>query len=679
MKNLLDSLRLPDDIKKLGPEELTRLAGEIRTLLINTVLVNGGHLASNLGVVELTLALYKVFDFPTDKIIWDVGHQAYVHKILSGRKDRFGDLRRAGGLSGFPKREESPYDAFNTGHSSTSISAALGVARARDILGGGYRVMTVTGDGALTGGLCYEALNDAGRSANDLIVILNDNNMSISKNVGGMSKYLNRIRSLPAYFSLREGIHTTLDRAPLFGKPLASFISKSKNILKYALIPGTLFEELGFKYYGPVDGHNVGELVKIFTGVSEMRGPVLVHVLTNKGMGYPHAETDPQKFHGVSPTVQEPQKFNGASPTAQVLHKPHGVSPTAQEPHKPHGVSPTAQEPQKFQTRVPDPTPATEVNMSRVFGSELTKLAAKDSQIVAISAAMTSGVGLEDFARDYPGRFFDVGIAEQHALTLAAGMSLYGLKPVAAIYSTFLQRAYDQLMHDICLQNAHVVIAVDRAGVVGEDGETHQGVYDMAFLRHMPNMTVMAPADGREMAEMLRFALYDISGPVAIRYPKSLRARAPAERADGRPLSQPGPGQTFQGLEYGKGELIATGDDVTIAAIGATLGAAAEAAKILASRGIGADLISARFVKPLDAELIRGSATKTGRLLVAEDGCVAGGFGGAVAESLAGLHYKVRYIGLPDAPIGQGERGAVLRKYGLDAEGIANCAMKLFE
>ena len=657
MESILDTIELPFGIKNLRTPELMRLAAELRGLLIDTVLLTGGHLASNLGVVELTIALFKVYDFPRDKIVWDVGHQAYVYKILSGRKDRFSELRQSGGISGFPKRDESPFDSFNTGHSSTSISAALGIARARDLQGDGYRVLTVTGDGALTGGLCYEAMNDAGRSVNDLTVILNDNAMSISGNVGSISRHLNRIRTLPVYFSLRDDIYSSLNKAPLIGRPLAAFISKIKSLIKYAFIPGVLFEEMGFRYIGPVNGHNIDELVGIFKGVAAMRGPVLVHVLTKKGMGYPRAESDPQKYHGVSPN-----KFYAKPP--RVFQSP-GVEAAAQT-----GAS----------------------GFSAVFGREIVKLASSDTSITAISAAMTDGTGLREFAAEFPKRFFDVGIAEQHALTLAAGMSLYGLKPVVALYSTFLQRAYDQTLHDICLQGAHVVIAVDRAGVAGEDGETHQGLYDIAFLRHMPNIAIMAPAYDDELAGMLRFALYEVNGPAVLRYPKGIYTRKMIEEKLCKLREYSGGNAAVgnaavgadaavdncgAGLIVNRAERLLAGSDITIVAAGTMLYAALEASERLVAKGIGVDLISARFIKPFDETLINNSVRKTGRLLVAEDGCVAGGFGSAILERLRERPDKVILCGLPDIPIAQGERGNILKNYGLDGDGLLKSAFEL--
>ena len=698
MDNLLNAVRLPESIKDMRTPELARLAAEIREFLVTTVLRTGGHLASNLGVVELTLALYKVFDLPNDKIIWDVGHQAYVHKILSGRKGMFSTLRQSGGLSGFPKRSESPYDAFDTGHSSTSISAALGIARARDIVGDKYRVIAVTGDGALTGGLCYEAMNDAGHAATDLIVVLNDNEMSISDNVGSVSRHLSHIRSLPMYFSLRDDIHTSLEKIPAIGRPVASFISRIKELLKYSIIPGVLFEELGFRYIGPVDGHSIDELINILNGVAAMRGPLLVHVLTKKGMGFPHAESDPKKYHGVSPRtfIEDSLPADTEAPAASAVAADTEESANGAVAANAHTNKKAA-------------------GFSDVFGRELIKIAESDGSIVAISAAMTSGVGLDAFAQKFPGRFFDVGIAEQHALTLAAGMSLYGLRPVAALYSTFLQRAYDQAVHDICLQNAHVVIAIDRAGVVGEDGETHQGIYDMAFLRHMPNMTIMAPSDSAELPEMLRYALYDVEGPVAIRYPKdsvhypigsahcpigsahnpdsSNRSANAGQCRSGEPCAADYSGA--KKLLSGKGELLQEGADITIVSVGIMLAPAQEAARELSSRGYGVDLISARFIKPVDIGLISESVKKTGRLLVAEDGCTAGGFGSAVIEQLSGaglseqppsagfperlsgICFTARLCGLPDRPIEQGVRAAVLSKYGLDRDGLLKTAMSM--
>ena len=657
----MGKLSLPDDIKKMDIPELTELAKEIRELLVDTVSRTGGHLASNLGVVDLTLALYKVFDFPTDKVVWDVGHQSYVHKILSGRLAEFDTLRQKGGLSGFPKRSESDFDSFNTGHSSTAISAALGLARARDLNYDDYHVMAVVGDGALTGGMCYEAMNDAGRSPNNLIVILNDNEMSIAGNVGGISRHLSKIRSTPRYFGLRDEIHDSVEKVPLVGSALALFISKIKNLIKYALIPGIIFEELGFKYIGPVDGHNIGDLVPLLQGVSKMRGPILIHALTRKGSGYPFAELNPQKFHGVSPFRPDSGDFLSAG----------------------------------------------KQSFSSVFGRRLVELARKDDKIVAVSAAMISGTGLDGFHKAFPKRFFDVGIAEQHAVTMAAGLSLQGIKPVVALYSTFLQRAYDQLLHDVCFQNAPVVFAVDRAGIVGEDGETHQGLYDIGFLRQMPGMTVMAPGNFHELEKMLDFALLSSNGPIAIRYPRGGIDQAMYSRSEKLKASD---GISLAAMttpiQMGKAVTLRYGEDITVLALGIMVEVAVKAAEI-ANRGksksaaasrsagrtvadqrtdsrvdsrtesrvdrISVELIDARFVKPLDRETILQSVTKTGRLLVVEDGCVTGGFGSAVLELLQmeNLRCAVRICAFPDKPIDHASRAELLDQYGLSAERIA--------
>ena len=655
----------PGEIHRLSEGDLCRLADEAREFILENVQKTGGHLASNLGVVELTVALHASFDFPKDKIVWDVGHQSYVHKLLSGRKDAFATLRQLGGLSGFPKRSESQYDSFDTGHSSTAISAALGIARARDIIGQKHRVVAVVGDGALTGGMCYEAMNDAGSSSRrapvDIIVVLNDNTMSISGNVGSMSEHLAKIRSAPGYFRLRESIHDGVERIPLVGRALAAIVSRFKNMVKYALLSGIVFEEMGFKYIGPVDGHDVRSLARIFSGVSRMRGPVLVHAVTRKGQGFSFAEDDPARFHAVMPVGTG---HEGGSP--------------------------------------PDlPLP---VDLSKAFGDALGKLAVADKTVVAITAAMKVGTGLDGFARAHPKRFFDVGIAEQHAVTLAAGMALNGLRPVVAIYSTFLQRAYDQLLHDVCLQNAHVVFAVDRAGVAGHDGETHQGLYDIAFLRHMPNMVILAPSCAEELALMLRYAVLEAQGPIAIRYPHEAEpyaslARKLAALRQGplprlRPRLRPRP-EELASLRLGRGEVVAAGDDITLVALGSILPVAAAAAALLAgapgaaahsSATPGAspmrysvELISARFAKPIDGELIARSVAKTGLLVVVEDGCVQGGFGAAVLEMLAkrGVRCRSKLIGFPDEPIPHGGRDELLARYGLSADGVADAALRL--
>ena len=689
----------PSDIHALPAGELGRLADEARAFIIEHVRRTGGHLASNLGVVELTVALHASFDFPRDKIVWDVGHQSYVHKLLSGRKDEFDTLRQLGGLSGFPKRSESEFDSFDTGHSSTAISAALGMARARDIMGQGHRVVAVVGDGALTGGMCYEAMNDAGRSSGrapeSLIVVLNDNKMSIARNVGSISEHLAKIRSAPGYFRLRDSIHDSLERVPVVGRALASLISHVKDVVKFALFHGVVFEGMGFRYIGPVDGHDVRVLARIFSGVSRMRGPVLVHVVTRKGHGYRRAEDDPSRFHAVAPP--KPAHMRAAAPAASAAS---AASAAPDAPGAPAASdAPAAPD-------APDAPGALDapgaVDLSQAFGDALERLALADKTVVAVTAAMQSGTGLDGFARAHPGRFFDVGIAEQHAVTLAAGMALHGLRPVVAIYSTFLQRAYDQLLHDICLQNAHVVFAVDRAGVSGHDGETHQGLYDLAFLRHMPNMTALAPACAEELALMLRYAVLEARGPVAIRYPHEGASHAALARklaalrqaaGQGRPGLAAGRPAGAEAelrdvaptpLRHGRGEVVSAGSDITVVAVGAALAIAADAAALLeggfgGARRRSVELVSARFAKPLDDELIARSVAKTGRLVVVEDGCAQGGFGSAVLESLSwrGVLCESRIIGLPDMPIPHGSRAELLELYGLSAAGVAEAALRL--
>jgi len=612
-KKLLESIESPESIKLMDISQITELAREIREFLIKNVSVTGGHLASNLGVVELTLALHKVFDTPKDKIIWDVGHQSYVHKILTGRKDSFPTLRQMNGISGFPKVEESEHDCFNTGHSSTSISAALGMAKARDIKGENHFVIAVIGDGALTGGIAFEALDDAGRSPNDLIVILNDNEMSISRNVGGLSKYLSKIRTQPIYSKAKEEIEEKLNRIPAIGKSAVKALGTAKDVIKSLIIPGMLFEELGFKYYGPIDGHNINDLIEVFQNAKHMKGPILIHVCTQKGKGYSFAEEKPVKFHGVSPFEIETGEFKS--------------------PNK--------------------------LTFSDVFGKKIAKMAENDGEIVAITAAMPHGTGLIEFARKFPSRFFDVGIAEQHAVTFAAGLACGGLKPVVAIYSSFLQRAYDQILHDVALQNLHVVFAIDRAGIVGEDGETHQGIYDLSYLNHVPNMTIMAPCDFKELEKMLEFAVFKANGPTAIRYPRG--------------CSSFDAGITGE-IEHGKGIKVSEGRDVTILAAGIMLEMAVEVSEIIKKAGYSADIIYSRFVKPLDTAKILASAEKTCFVVTLEDNVLPGGFGSSVLELLnsSGSDARVIAFGFPDTPISQGTRGQIFRKYGLDAVSIAS-------
>lgn len=606
-------LKLPEDLKNLKIAELEELASEIRNYMIRTVADNGGHLAPNLGVVELTLALHSTFQSPRDQIIWDVGHQSYPHKLLTGRWDRFPTLRRYQGLSGFPKPAESEHDPFGTGHSSTSISAALGLALARDFFGGIYKVIAVIGDGAFTGGMAYEALNHAGHVKTDLIVILNDNEMSISSNVGAMSAYLGRIRSDPKYSRLKAEFEQMLNRIPLVGKKMVDSAERIRGGLKYLITPGMIFEELGLTYFGPVDGHNIAALKSTLRQAARMKGPVLVHVLTEKGKGYRYAEAAPERFHGIGPF----DLSNG-------LPRSKKTGPTYTE----------------------------------VFGRTMLKLAAENPKIVALTAAMTGGTGLSKFAKQFPHRFYDVGIAEQHAAGLAAALASGGLKPVVAVYSTFLQRAYDQMIHDVCLQNLPVVFAVDRAGIVGEDGETHQGIFDLSYLRSIPQMAVMAPRNEDELQHLLYTALCGAPGPAALRYPR--------DKGEGVELHEP------HLLPWGKGELLREGEDLLIAAAGTTANAALDAAERLSKEGIEAAVINARFIKPLDEELILEWAGRCGRVLTVEENTLTGGFGSAVLELLAARDQilPVHRIGIGDRFVEQGPRAMILSLCGLDAEGI---------
>jgi 1-deoxy-D-xylulose-5-phosphate synthase len=615
LDNILKNINSEVDLKKLDINQLKQLAGEIRDFLIKNIAKTGGHLASNLGVIELTLALHKVFDISQDKIVWDVGHQAYIHKIITGRKEEFDSLRKIDGLSGFPKVSESPQDCFNTGHSSTSISAALGIARARDIKKEKYSVAAVIGDGALTGGMSFEALNDAGRALNDFIVIINDNEMSISKNVGGLSRYLSKIRTDPFYTKAKEDMDNLLKMIPAIGKSAIKAIERAKEAIKYLIMPGIIFEELGFKYLGPIDGHNIEELIKVFSRARNLKGPVLIHTCTIKGKGYSFAEKKPFKFHGVSSFKIE-----------------------------------TGEAKKKYYT-----------TYSELFGNYLTNLADKNENIVAITAAMTQSTGLSPFLEKYKKRFFDVGIAEQHAVTLAAGMASNGLIPVVAIYSTFLQRAYDQVLHDVALQNLHVVFAIDRAGIVGEDGETHQGLYDLSYMSHIPNMTVMAPSNGKELEAMLDYAVLEHNGPVAVRYPR------------GRAIM----GDEIPKVYYGKGIIHEVGQDITIAVLGSMVETALETSKILKERGISAEVINARFIKPLDEELIYQSVIKTGNIATLEDNTVIGGFGSIVSGMLFRRKAKAEVVnfGLPDEPIVHGARSDLMKKFGLDAQTLAEKIM----
>lgn len=613
MPGLLKKINSPQDLKKLTIAEMNELAKEIRQLLIESVAQCGGHLAANLGVVELTIALHYVYNTPADKIIWDVGHQSYVHKILTGRQDRMSTLRQYGGISGFPKAEESPHDAYNTGHSSTSISAALGMALARDIQNQHYSVIAVTGDGALTGGMTYEALNHAGNEGQDLTVILNDNEMSISKNVGAMSSYLNRLRTDPSYARTKDEIEGILSRIPGIGPNLARAAGRFKDTVKYLMVPGIWFEELGFTYIGPVNGHNLEELTTVLANVRRMKGPVLVHVITQKGRGYQPALNDPDLFHGIGPFDIDTGK------TARKL--------------------------------LPSYT--------EIFGEFMVDKGREDDRVVAITAAMASGTGLKHFARNFPERFFDVGICEQHAVTMAAGMARAGLKPVVCIYSTFLQRAYDQILHDVALQRLPVIFAIDRAGLVGEDGPTHHGVFDLAYLRSIPNFTIMAPADENEFLDMLNTA-FTIDGPVAIRYPRGVGAGVKIE-------------EQRHCLEVGKARILREGKDLGVLAVGRTVEMAKDLVAILSGYGIEATLLDARFVKPLDADLIQSLAQCQARLVTIEDNCLQGGFGSAVVELLAdhNIHTDIIRLGIPDEFVEQGKVDLLFHYLKLDPESVA--------
>ncbi len=612
MNEMLERVNSPREIKQLSIADMYVLAGEIRKVLVDSVAACGGHLAANLGVVELTIALHYVFDTPRDKIIWDVGHQSYTHKILTGRRDKMSGLRQFGGISGFPKYEESPYDAFNTGHSSTSISAALGMALARDIQKQDYSVVAVTGDGAMTGGMTYEALNHGGQEGRDLIVILNDNEMSISRNVGAMSIYLNRLRTDPSYNRTKEEVENVLTRIPGIGPNIARAAGRLKDTVKYLMVPGIWFEELGFHYIGPVNGHDLEVLIPVLTNARKMKGPILIHTITEKGRGYEPARQNPDIFHGIGP-------FNPT--TGMQIKKPIKT-------------------------------------YTEIFGDYMVDLGARDKRVTAITAAMTSGTGLGKFARLYPERFFDVGICEQHAVTLAAGMARAGLKPVVSIYSTFLQRAYDQIIHDVALQNLPVVFAIDRAGLVGEDGPTHQGVFDLSYLRPIPNLTIMAPSNEKELVDMMHTALA-ANTPVAVRYPRGAgEGIAVSDEPSIIPMGMP--------------EVLSPGADLAIIAVGRAVGVGKETADSLAAKGIDVELVNARFIKPIDIEFINKLGSRFKRIVTIEDNVVSGGFGSALMELLAERRYPadVLCIGIPDEFVEQGRVDILWELLNMEAESI---------
>lgn len=615
MTTILETIDSPCDLKGLSASQLEQLASELRAKIIAVCAANGGHLAPSLGVVELTLALHRVFDSPTDKIIWDVGHQSYAHKLLTGRRDKFATLRTLGGISGFPKRCESPHDAYDTGHTSTSISAALGFAAARDLLGERNKVVAVIGDGSMTGGLAYEGLNHAGELNKDLVVILNDNEMSIAENVGALSNFLNRTVTSDFVHTIKKDLEGFLGGLDRIGHGVLKVAKRAEESLKSLFTPGMLFEAFGFEYIGPIDGHDIGRLTETFEKIKRFDDAVLIHVLTKKGKGYPPAEAKPALFHGVGPFEVE---------TGKVLKGKGGAA-----------------------------------SYTGVFGEAIRKIAADDDRVIALTAAMPDGTGLTAFASDFPQRFFDVGIAEQHGVTFAAGLAAEGYRPVFAVYSSFLQRAYDQVFHDVCLQNLPVTFAIDRAGVVGSDGPTHHGLFDLSYLRHLPNMVVMAPKDENELQHMLKTAI-DHDGPAALRYP----------RGNGYGISLD---QSFQALPLGKSEMLREGNSGALLAVGSTVYPAREAAETLAADGLDFSVVNVRFIKPLDRDAIISLARATGTLITVEENAVQGGFGTAVLELLEeeGIEgVKVLRLGYPDLYVEQGEQPELRAKFGLDAPGI---------
>lgn len=620
MLDLLKKIQSPSDIKNLNAKELEQLAKEIRSFLVQSLSKTGGHLASNLGVVELTLALHYVFDSPQDKMVWDVGHQAYVHKLLTGRRKDFKYLRQMGGMSGFPKRRESEHDVFETGHSSTSISAALGMAKARDLAGEDHAVIAIIGDGALTGGMAFEALNNAGRGGSNLIVILNDNEMSISKNVGGLGKYLNHLRSSQDYLRVKADVEDVLHKVPVVGNHMVETIKRTKESVKSFVIQNTLFEQLGFTYLGPIDGHNLEELIHLFENVKSMSGPILIHLKTKKGKGYRIAEERPSSFHGVSPfciTTGESLKKGGNQ------------------------------------------------TFSGAFGEAMCELVVEDPKVVGITAAMPEGTGLLEFAKRYPRHFFDVGIAEQHAVTFAAGMASSGYKPFVAVYSTFLQRAYDQICHDVCLQKLPVILGVDRAGVVGEDGSTHQGIYDIAFLKNMPYMTILSPKLPEEMGAAMRYAL-SLEAPVAIRYPRG------GSNIDAAYINLD---------EWKCLKTLKQGNNIAILSSGRSMMTALEISQLLEEEGIQVAIIEAACLFPLDEEGLNQIAKDYDYLFTLEDGILEGGFGESVFTYFMTHNKRVkgRAFGYETGMISHGEVSKVLKREGLDAISLKTKILKHIE
>lgn len=609
---LLEKIEQANDIKQIAPEDYGVLAEEIRQFLIQTISVTGGHLGSNLGAVELTMALHLFLDLPEDKLIWDVGHQSYTHKILTGRRDGFVNLRKFGGMSGFPKRKESDCDCFDTGHSSTSISAGLGMVKARDIQGGSQTIVSVIGDGSLTGGMAYEALNNASRLETNFIIVLNDNNMSISENVGGVSKYLNNIRTADTYLGLKEGVYNSLHGKSKYGDKVVSQIRRAKSSFKHLVVPGMLFEDMGITYLGPVDGHNIPEMVHMLKEARKVKKAVMVHVITQKGRGYTPAERHPARFHGA--------------------------------------------EPFDIETGIPS-APRMKANYTDIFSTVMCKLGQRDEKVVAITAAMPDGTGLKRFRNMYPERFFDVGIAEEHAVTFAAGLAAGGLKPIVAIYSSFLQRAYDQILHDVCIQNLPVVFCIDRAGLVGSDGETHQGIFDLSYLSSIPNMHIMAPKNKWELSDMIKFALA-FGGPIAIRYPR---------------------GEAFDGLKnnrapivYGKSEVIYQEKDIMLLAVGSMVKVALTVREQLIEQGFACSLTNVRFVKPIDEEAVREACAGHRLIVTMEENVASGGYGEKVREyvSSLGVSTKVLSITIPDEYVEHGNVELLKQEIGIDAVSI---------
>ncbi len=611
---VLDKIKEPNDIKKLRESELPVLAGEIREFLIQKISENGGHLASNLGTVELTMAMHLAFELPKDKIVWDVGHQSYTHKLLTGRRDGFDQLRKYGGMSGFPKRKESPCDSFDTGHSSTSISAGLGYAEAREITGEDYKVISVIGDGAMTGGMAYEALNNASRLNTNFIIVLNDNDMSISENVGGLSRHLGNLRTADAYQGLKIGVTNSLIKIPVYGERMVARIRRTKSGIKQLFIPGMIFENMGITYLGPVDGHNIGELLRVFREASKVNGAVVVHVITKKGKGYLPAERHPARFHGA--------------------------------------------EPFEVETGLPV-KPRTVANYTDIFSTVMRKLGERDQEVVAITAAMKDGTGLKRFHNMFPERFFDVGIAEEHAVTFAAGLAAAGLKPVVAVYSSFLQRAYDQILHDVCIQDLPVVFAVDRAGLVGNDGETHQGIFDLSYLSSIPNMSILAPKNKWELSDMIKFAI-NFEHPIAVRYPR---------------------GEAYAGLKeyrekiiYGKSEILFQEEGIALLAVGSMVKTAEQVRILLKSMGYFCTLINVRFVKPLDTELLDQLAKNHTLLVTIEENVESGGFGEHVvsyfSEKQTKQLPKVIKIAINDLYVEHGNVEILKKELGLDVESV---------